>query len=435
MKFWLRLFALFSVFILPGCGSDSGFNEETDFIRKEGSVQFINLMPDSPELTVVHGLNQSAVRYAFTSGVEVRFQDRYDWRIAYIDTSGDEINVAREDDQQISEDTLSTFLLMGTLDQPDIQVVDIPVPALEDRPEDAASIWFASNISTASMVDIYITDFGSDLSSSTPLLSLDSGTYSESFSVSAGDSRQLRITVAGTSELLFDSGEIQIPGQSLDLFALADDFGPDGANHVDVVRTASVSNSRIKDVSQPAEVRVASFSNAEPLTVTAGTTSWSDVSQGARTGYLVTPAGSQALSVSDSSGSLLDTEAIVLEGEFHTLLVFDNADDGSVNAAIGQDQFRQITARTLFQFINISGETIDFYALREDESQDDTAPTFNDFGDAVSGVFEVLTGAARFVVTTSDNTSTLASEELTLLEGTSYTIVYDSMEALQILEN
>ena len=55
------LITLAASLILVGCGSDPGFNEETDFVRKEGAVQFVNMMADSPELTMIHGLNNQTL--------------------------------------------------------------------------------------------------------------------------------------------------------------------------------------------------------------------------------------------------------------------------------------------------------------------------------------------------------------------------------------
>ena len=101
---------------LPGCGSDPGFNENTDFAVDDGSAQFVNLMGDSPSLTILHGLSRTSVQFPFTSPIELRAADEYDWEIVYLNdpnefNSDNQIVVAEGRDQLIKKDSLSTFLL------------------------------------------------------------------------------------------------------------------------------------------------------------------------------------------------------------------------------------------------------------------------------------------------------------------------------------
>ncbi|MBT4494348.1 MAG: DUF4397 domain-containing protein [Gammaproteobacteria bacterium] len=439
MLFWIRLrtvTALLSVVIITGCGSDPGFNEETDFILKEGSAQFINLMPDSPELTIIHGLTQSQARHAESSGIELRYEDKYDWRIAYLDADSREVTVARQDDQQITENMLSTFLIMGNLTQPNILVVDVSVPTPDQLSDDSSEVWFGSNLSATSMVDVYVTDFGLDLSEASPLTSVDSGGYTNLFTVDAGDSRQLRITVAGTKDLLFDSGILQIPGQNLILFALADNFGPNGSAHIKVVSSSLSNSESIADVSQETKARVASFSDTESLNVAIGSNSFDSITRGSPTDYRTTPAGTQTFTVSLDGSTIIEDSGTLTTGEFHSLMVFDNPDtDPELLTFIVADRFRNISDRVLFQFVNGSSQTIDFYALRIDQSQEDFAPTYNDIQNVATGVTEILSGQARFIITNSSGSETLASTELNLTEGTSYTVVFDSSGELQVLQD
>lgn len=422
---------------LTGCGSDPGFNEETDFVRKDGAAQFVNLMPDSPELTVIHGINSFLAKFPFTSGIEQRFEDKYDWRIAYLNSDNREVTVAEAENQQISENVQSTFLLMGSLQQPDIQIVDIPIPLIEDRPIDKAELWFASNLSGPAMVDIYVTDFGSSISESAPLTSLNSRTYSQTFSVTAGQSRQLRITTAGTTELLFDSGEIVVTGQSLELIALVDDFGPNGSSHANVIRSTSVNGSIINDVSQASEARVANLSSIEPMDVTAATITYTDLSAGGRTDYRAIESGSQAITSTGPSGATGDETAFFSQGQFLTVVILDDPGADSqpaTRAALIADDRRSLIDRAHFQFVNGNSEVIDFYALREDESTENTAPIFNDISDVSTDVLEVATGPVRFVVMDTGSTETRDSLEITLVEGNSYTIVYDGLGNMRLLE-
>ncbi len=104
---------LLAILLLSACGSDSGFNEDTDFISKYGYVQFVNMMPDSPEVTMFHGRDRAVVPFPLAQEVGQIPADKYDWRIAYLDSNDDEVTVAEGEDQPILEDALSTYPVDG----------------------------------------------------------------------------------------------------------------------------------------------------------------------------------------------------------------------------------------------------------------------------------------------------------------------------------
>ena len=416
--------------LLASCGSDPGYNAREDFIRTEGAVQFVNLMPDSPEVTIIHELNQNQVSFPFVTSPEPRVVDRYDWEIAYLGSSNNRVTIAEGENQQISENVLSTFLIGGSIAQPNVQVVDHALLPIEERPEDEASIWFASNLSQYSMVDIYLTRGDQGLES--PLLSLTSGTFTALVTVLPAADSRLRITRAATDEVLFDSGTISIGAQTLELFALVDDFGPDASEHVNVIRTLSTARTTIPDVSQENRLRVANLSTTPAIAVTGGSLSSGDVARGDRSSYLVASAGTQTLNVSGNAEGedpvLLEEKAVNLPaGTYGTLLIFDDpSGDSPVTSVTIRDQYRQVEDRALFQFVNGSGELIDFFALRGGESQTNTAPAFNDIGFNTSTIVEVPTGEVRFIATNSTQEETLAEAQLTLTEGNTYTVVMDT---------
>ena len=177
--------------LLAGCGSDSGFNEAVDFLPKEGAVQFVNMIPDSPELTVVHGLTTSRVLFPLASPIESRFEDDYDWRVVYPNQGGGETTLATGDNQPIRENVLTTYLISGTVAQPVVEIVDHALLPFEERPEDQLEVWFTVSSSRFSMVDIYYTDLGDELGSSQPIVTLDSGNTSELILVSSVGEKQL----------------------------------------------------------------------------------------------------------------------------------------------------------------------------------------------------------------------------------------------------
>ncbi len=441
MKQWPKhhlLIVMTTLAVLAGCGSDPGFNEDTDFVRTEGAVQVINMMSDSPELTFIHGLNSSPVRFPYTSGVEVRVSDNYDWRAAYLNSDGDEVTVIEGVDQVVSEDVQSTFLLMGNLAQPTAQIVDIPLKPLDQRPETEAEVWFAASLTEHAMVDIYLTEFGTALTAVAPLVTLDSSTYSSLRNVPAGDNRQLRITPAGASDILFDSGAIVIAAQSLELFALVDDFGPSSSSHIDVIRSLAANLTTITDVTQPAAAQVANLTTITPLDVSVGSIDYESLSAGEVSAYRTVASGSQVITTTGPAGTTASETPFLPAGQYLSVVVVDDVGAEAQPAsriAVVETNLRPIQDRAHFQLVNSSDVTIDFYALREDESTDDIAPTFNDLATGVTGVIEVLTGQARFVAQTADNASDIDSVTADLMAGKSYTVVFDGQQRLTIIED
>ena len=430
------LIALAASLTLAGCGSDPGFNEDTDFVRKEGAVQFVNMIADSPELTMIHGLTNQTIRFPFTSGIDNRFEDRYDWRIAFRNSNLDEVTVAEAEDQQILENTLSTFLLMGTLNQPNVQVIDVPLIPIEERTEGSAVIWFAANLSAIPMVDLYLIDSDTALGDSAPLVSLDSGNFTSALTVDAGEELRLIITIAGSQDIVFDSGQISITDKSIDLFALVDDFGPGATTRVDVIRSNSATGSIMPDIGQTTVTRVANYSSLGPLDVVIADTIISVSNTGLQTDYTPTSGGSNNILISQASETLFEESTELFSGGFHSLLMFDTEDsESSLKPILIRDEFRSIKERVYFQFINGSADTIDFYALINDQETDDTVPILNDAEGIASGIGEVPIGNTRFVIRTADNQQTLGSTQLTLEEGNTYTLIYESNAGLQAVIN
>ena len=103
---------------------------------------------------------------------------------------------------------------MGSLAQPTIEIVDVALPPFTDRTEGSAVLWFAANLSSVSMVDLYLLDSDATLAASAPLASLTSGSFTTTFTVDSGENRQLVVTVAGSQDILFDSGPITLPDRT-----------------------------------------------------------------------------------------------------------------------------------------------------------------------------------------------------------------------------
>lgn len=418
--------------LLTGCGSDPGFTDD-QFRATEGSVQFVNMMADSPQVRMFHGLTQDDVAFPFTSPEEIRFVDRYDWEIAYQNAANDRVTVAEGENQQISENVLSTFLFMGNTAQPNIQIVDTPVVPVAERPEGMADVWFAANMSQ-DMVDIYLIDSTASIADSAPLVTVTNGTFTQLFTVPSGDTRRLWVTLAGTDEVLFDSGELIIVGQTQELFALVRDFGPDNDAHVDVIRSRSQSRSVIQDFSQPLEVRSGNYSSFGALDVTASDVSFPSVSANSFSGYQRATNGTQPVTTSTAGTLLEETELPFFRGLFQSVVSFNDPDNPDQTRTVAVlDSGRSITDRAEFKFINGSGVTVDVYLLRDGQDTDEVPPFLNDVGFGGTTTREAFPENLRFVVTSADGAETLASLSQTLQNLGSYSLIFDSQNTIHLV--
>lgn len=433
-----RLLTVTLAAILAGCGSDSGFDEDTDFLVGEGAVQFVNMMPDSMTVTMQHGIQNSQVRFPFAEPVENRFEDNYNWRVVYTNNSNDVVTIIERDDQPITEDVLSTFLLMGTVDSPSVQIFDTPIVSQDDRQEGFADVWFASNVTHADMVDVYLTENDTDIATIAPTATITTGNFTNLISVPSGEDMQLRVTVAGTTEMLFDSGPIPILDRTQELFAVVDDFGPDSEEHVNVIRSLSVSRSIMRDASQRGQTRIANYSSVTALDTTYDSAENNDIAANTRTGYFDSGEGESDYLASNDGATLEETTFTGRLGTFFTIYNFDNTSTDATTVTrslIVEDQRRSVRKRALLKFINGNGTTIDLFTLRGDQTVNNTPPFINDAGFSASVTAQFLTANLTFIVRSSSENEELARLSQSLTEGATYTLLFTPDQQLVLLED
>ena len=443
-----KKFVPFSILLLAaihlaGCGSDPGFNESTDFAVDEGSVQFVNLMGDSPNLTIIHGLSRTSVQFPFTSPVELRAADEYEWEIVYLNDP-DEFNaesqivVAEGGEQIIKKDSLSTFLLMGNIAQPNIQIVDHDVLPQAGRPEEEAKLWFANNAKNFSMVDVFVTAQGEDLENMTPLVTLNSGAFSDLIPVAAGLDQQIRVKAADSGQLIFDSGPIELPNKSNELFAIVDDFGPNQADHVNVIRTLSAAQTVIVDTSQTARARIANFSQFESLSASLNLVQFDEVSRLSFSDYSDIANGNAELAVRDEEIVLEESSQPGFDGNFKTVYIFSDEGDerNQTTKSLGiADDRRSVIDRAIFSFANGGNDIIDLYAVEPGGGIDDQRPLLNDFGFGASGTLEVLARPSDLVVANQNSSETLGVVSVNFIPGKTFTVIFEGPGNLTLKES
>ncbi len=433
MNKFFRLPLALATGMLVACGSDPGFNEETDFVNRDSRLQFVNMVTGSPELGILHGLNSTQVSFGTASDVANRAVDDYDWEIAYRRADFDEVTVAEGEDTDLLFDFRQTFLIMGTIDNVSVQIIDQVEPTPARIPAGSAEAWFAANTDSPAMMDVYITGTLVSLDDATPVLTLDAGSATDPVVINTLEDQRIRITrAASTDDVLFDSGTFNFPSQFRQMFAIVDNVGPDGDNFVDVVAASSLARNRLANEAQAPALRVANHTTNDSINVSIGTNQFNGIARETISNYQATVTGNQDVVVTDGEGNQIDVlVTAATTGVHNSLYLFDDTtDDGVLMAIRTDDENRSITERVNFQFVSGSPEVVDMYVLSDGEEVDEVNPNLNDLLMNTSGLVETIPGQVRFAVTNSDGSETLATLNATMTAGNAYTLVFDSEAAL-----
>ena len=160
-------------------------------------------------------------------------------------------------DVPIAKDGSSTVVLAGNFD--DIQPIIVTGPR-RPRPLDSAWFQFVHAAAAEPALDVYVTAPDTELSSTAPNATVQPLTPSPSFEVPFGALR-IRLTVAGTLNVLMDTGEISFPQQSGSagtggewLFAITPNVAP-GPSPLFMILSSSRTTSTLYNTGTAASLR------------------------------------------------------------------------------------------------------------------------------------------------------------------------------------
>ena len=444
---------LASILLLPACGNDPGFDESTAF-RSRGNVQFVNLVPNSPELLIEHATtlpNTPAglptLSFGEASSIRTQNVDNYNWRVSYLGANNTAVTVAEGKDAGVKADTRHTFILRGTgVNNVTAEVVEHPAPSILNIAEGKTQVWFAANTDTSAMMDIYLTEHDADLTQVEPLLTLARGAESMMLhTMDAATNRRIRITAATTkTPLLFDSGALNLVARVRYFYAITSSAGnPDTASFVDVVSASTLAASRMPNLARPTMVRVANFTSTNPAVVTLGTSpdtlGLGSIAKAAQTDYMTFGmTGEQSVTVSlpptnpptnPAPDPLATFTTTLAASRFNSIYLFDNPTEGAdppMRLIIAQDDIRTIAERTNFRFVSGATELIDLFFTRDGAEIETNTPRLNNVTPSTV-VFEIVPGMITFTATDESDSTTVHDTLMeTLTAGKSYTLVLDA---------
>ena len=144
---------------LAACGTDEGFVPEELSVRPQvAELQFVNLIPDSPEL-LVSFIDQND-NSAFSDVVEFGTStvqrdlliDDYELEVSYLNADGDQITIIENESIRLTDPDQLVYIFTGTLAAPNLEFRTFLEPQYDENPIASGtvevslrprSIWFS----------------------------------------------------------------------------------------------------------------------------------------------------------------------------------------------------------------------------------------------------------------------------------------------------
>jgi hypothetical protein len=255
-QFLVRLAGLALILSTAACGGTSG----PEFIW----FRAMHAMPDGPGLrasyddfafrrNLAFGLASDEVGESLLSASDTSALLTVEYRQPDGTIAGTLLTL----DVPVEKDSMSTVIVTGWFDAP--ETVTIVTPR-RPRPLAALYFQFAHAAPGVGALDVYVTGPDTELSSTAPLATIQPLGHSASVEVPFGDTH-IRLTAAGTLDLVMDSGKLTFPevtastGPGAEWLFVARHALTGGASPVSLMATSGRNNVTYHDLDTPATVR------------------------------------------------------------------------------------------------------------------------------------------------------------------------------------
>jgi hypothetical protein len=443
---------IFSLFLITGCGQDSGFTDE-DFEPKYADVQFVNLMADSDLIGVVlndiedidgvPNLHEELSFRATTPLTPLPIPVDYQYSVFFESEQGEVEYISEEIALQLGDEDQLYYLYTGSIANPQETIVHFSDPELAAGPgEHQIEVWFTNSAGFEETFEVYLTSPSAPLDTSFPVAFVGPGQISPAVIISSRDTYRLRVRSDQSGLLAFDSAEFAIPEQSRNLFALIDHFGPPKyqQGQVDVHLITSSGSLSIADEDSPSELRTVNLlpdydnidvyfgsTSAEPLF---SSLQFLEVSK-----YEPVENGDLSLNVTlpDVENEFLLQRNLTIKSGVYSNLFLAGSDESEFSTILTVVEPRSIHDRVSVTMINTGFENTpaDFYLLQPGQSVEVAEPTGSlSLGEQMTVVIEP--GVYEIVVTTNnDENEVFGPERLELAQDVTYSIVLAERNLLQ----
>ncbi|WP_102798485.1 DUF4397 domain-containing protein [Bowmanella denitrificans] len=264
----------------------------------------------------------------------------------------------------------------------------------------------------APAVDIYVTAPDDDLSSAQALATLAFKQYTAQMEVAAGDYR-IRITPAGSLDVVFDSGTVTLP-DGLDAMITATDNVGAGSAPVSLLLSTPEGSSLIWDANAGAHLRVVhGVADAPAVDILLNNATipaapaLDALAFKQDSGYLPVAAGDYLVDVvADADNSLVvidDAELMPAQGMIYTVIAHNQLADIALGVLADTPRSLATAAKVRIVHASPSAGDVDIYVTQDDDISDDTpafsAVPFSSPDLATTGYEELAEGSYYVTVT------------------------------------
>lgn len=425
--------------LLSGCFDGSSSTPRTD-------IRVVHAVSDAPSVNVSFNGEALVTGADFKQAATLRpNRGNYSVDVDALLPTGDQLTVIEVGSTRFEANTRYDIIATGTVGGSDIEPVLLTDDGQRDDPNSArlrvAHLSPAAD-SLVPAVSVYVTADGADLPAepafsfafrdSVGPLELDAGTY------------QIRVTAEGSTDVVYDSGAVELPAGS-DLLIAAIDNTVYGESPVSLLVINGSETSEILDKDTGAGIRaVHNSSDAPNVDIYLnedpdGSAAATDVAFGetvptfARLGeYVGLETGDNRVAVT-ATGSLtpvLDEDLALDNGSLLTILAAGSVGAGTLEALAFADDNRRIATEVRLRVIHgaVEAPLVDVFlvpAADAGTNQGNAMPALDDFayGDS-SGYLGVPAGDYVVFITSADGTEVLfRSGEISLAAGGVYTAV------------
>jgi len=425
-RFGVRLLLgpLLALGLLGGC--NGGAEQKViagDPVPRQGSVRIVNAVPDAPRITgVLSGINLGAHDFAQASELGKFLVGIYNLRVLYATPDGDFIDVAPAERVELTQEKEFSFFVTGswaapTLVRVDNVEIDFGVDFTKTDHLEKADVQVVHASADAGPVDVYLTESGADLGTETPLASIAYGNAGALETVTPQSNYQLRVTTAGTTDVLYDSGEFAIEGFTRQMFLIRDYFGPGGYDFT-VSRVVPLGIVGFPNDTRENELMFANYiADAPSVDVYFGDTAtppvydpdpvFAGVAFGERTLRSLQNPGPRSVKVTlaGTSTVVLEDTTTVVPGAYQTLFAggLDAGDTTDLVSAVDDIRTVATEARVRVDHASRAAGTVDVFILPPGQPTGDTAPTFDAFPVNARGVDFLLPGSYDVTIVRNSN--------------------------------
>lgn len=423
---------LFAALLTSGCGTDKseGVDTASNESPRQGSIRVVNAIEDGPTLTAVLRAVDSdseatfgSAGYAGATALAKTLVGRYEMDVVYDTPSATrETLVEGESIELTEEDEVSLFLVGQLSDYQLIRIDNVEIDYKVDSSD--SSTWPQPQIQVvdasrgAGSVTVYVTANKVPIVNATPLAVLDYGEISDLQTLDSSTTYRIRVTREGSSDVIFDSGDVMFSTVTRTVLLIYDQFVPDGVE-LRVTRIDSTGTNPFPNDTSQAALRFTNLvADVAAVDVYVGDTAdapiFSNVSFGGTARYVHLDADTYNVNVTPTGVQnrfVYQGPLTVASGSVGTLYVAGDLsnDDIRVQSAMLADDPRSVVSQVAFHFINGAGSAgaVNAYLLAPGQPYGDATPFLAD-GALMSDESAARdSGQYDLVVTDSDDRSVL----------------------------